>query len=71
MNTPNREDGYCKRHKHLETKLLQERLNGNSENLYFLRCTCELCNESGHLHLRYKLFLDRIVSKNCDQVLEE
>ena len=24
MNTPNREDIYCKRHKHLETKWLQE-----------------------------------------------
>ena len=26
-DTPNREDRYCKRHKHLETKWLQERLN--------------------------------------------
>ena len=27
MNPPNGEDVYCKRHKHLETKFLQERLD--------------------------------------------
>ena len=48
MNTPNREDIYCKRHKHLETKWLQERLNVSAENLNFLCRTCELCNERGH-----------------------
>ena len=48
IDTPNREDRYCKRHKHVETKLLQERLNVSAENLYFLCRTCELCNESGH-----------------------
>ena len=31
--TPNREDRYCKRHKHLETKWLQERLDVSAENL--------------------------------------
>ena len=67
--TPNREDRYCKRHKHLETKLLQERLNVSDENLHFLCRTCELCNECGHLHLRCKLFHDRIVSKNCDDLI--
>ena len=47
--TPNREDRYCKRHKHLETKWLQERLDKSAENLRYLYRTCELCNESGHL----------------------
>ena len=69
MNTPNRENIYCKRHKHLETKLLQERLNESAENVYFLCRTCELCNESGHLAIRCKLFHDLIVSKNCDDLI--
>ena len=69
MNTPNREDVYCKRHKHLETKLLQQKLNGGAENLHFLCRTGELCNEHGHLHLLWKLFHDRIVSKNCDDFI--
>ena len=69
MNTPNREDIYCKRHKHLETKWLQERLDVSAENLKFLCRTCELCNERGHLHLQCKLFHDRIVSKNCDDLI--
>ena len=30
--TPNRENRYCKRHKYLETKGLQERLNVSAEN---------------------------------------
>ena len=68
-NTPNREDRFCKRHKHLETKWLQERLDVSDENLKYLRCTCELCNERGHLNLRRKLFHDRIVSKNCDDLI--
>ena len=67
--TPNREDRYCKRHKHLETNLLQERLNVSAENLYFLCRTCESCNEHGHSHLRCKLFHDRIVSKSCDDLI--
>ena len=40
--TPNREDRYCKRHKYLETKLLQESLDDCAENLNFLSRTCEL-----------------------------
>ena len=63
--TPNREDRYCKRHKHLETKGLQVRLDKSAKNLRYLYRTCELCNEHGHLNLRCKLFHDRIVSKNC------
>ena len=50
--TPNREDRYCKRHKHLETKLLQERLDVSAEDLNFLGRTCGLCNEQGHLAIR-------------------
>ena len=42
--TPNRENRFCKRHKHVETKLLQERLRVSAEKLYFLCRTCELCN---------------------------
>ena len=34
--TPNREDRFCKRHKYLETKWLQERLEVCAENLKFL-----------------------------------
>ena len=67
--TPNREDRYYKRHKHLETKWLQERLGVSAEKLKFLCHTCELCNERGHLHLLCKLFHDQIVSKNCDDFI--
>ena len=49
--TANREDRFCKRHKYLETKWLQERLDVSDENLKYLRRTCELCNERGHLNL--------------------
>ena len=35
MNITNREDIYCKRHKHLETKWLQERLNVSAEKFKF------------------------------------
>ena len=66
---PKREDRSCKRHKHLETKWLQERRNVSAENLKFLYRTCELCNEHGHLDLRCKLFHDRIMSKNCDDLI--
>ena len=69
MNTPNREDRFCKRHKYLETKWLQERLDVCAENLNFLSRTCELCNEHGHLNLECKLFHDRIVYKNCDDLI--
>ena len=37
--------------------------------LNFLGHTCELCNESGHLAIRCKLFHDLIVSKNCDELI--
>ena len=67
--TPNREDRYCKRHKHLETKWLQERLDVCAKNLRYLTHTCELCNEHGHLNIKCKLFHDRIVSKNCDDLI--
>ena len=66
--TPNREDRYCKRHKHLETKGLQERLDKSAENLRYLS-RCEFCNKQDHLHLQCKLFHDRIVSKNCDDLI--
>ena len=67
--TPNREDRYCKRHKYLEAKLLQERLDDWAEDLNFLGRTCILCNEQGHLAIRCKLFHDLIVSKNCDDLI--
>ena len=69
MNTPNREDIYCKKHKYLETKLLQEILDDCAENLNFLGRTCGLCNEQGHLANRCKLFHDLIVYKNCDGLI--
>ena len=50
--TPNREDRYCKRHKYLETKLLQESLDVCAEKLNIFRDPCELCNEHGHLNLQ-------------------
>ena len=36
---------------------------------FFLSPTCELCNERDHLNLQWKLFHDRIVSKNCDDLI--
>ena len=56
--TPNREDRFCKRHKYLETKWLQERLDACAEDLKFLCHPCELCNENGHSNLKCKLFHD-------------
>ena len=41
----------------------------SAENSKFLCRTCELCNERGHLHFLCKLFHDRIVSKNCDDLI--
>ena len=67
--TPNREDRYCKRHKHLEIKLLQESLDVCAEKFNIFRAPCELCNEHGHLNLQCKLFHDRIVSKNCGNLI--
>ena len=52
MNTPNREDIYCKRHKYLETKRLQESLDVCGEKFNIFRAPCELCNERGHLNLQ-------------------
>ena len=69
MNTPNREYIYCKRHKYLETKRLQESLDVCAEKFNIFRAPCELCNEHGHLNLQCKLFHDRIVSKNCDNLI--
>ena len=54
--------------KHLETKWFQERLNVSAENLRYLY-RCELCNGHDHLHLQCKLFHDRIVSKNHDDLI--
>ena len=69
IDTPNIEDRYCKRHKHLEIKLLQESLDVCAEKFNIFRAPCELCNERGHLNLQCKLFQDRIVSKNCDNLI--
>ena len=55
-DTPNREDRYCKKHKYLETKWLQERLDACAKNLFFLSHTCELCNERDHFSTQCKLF---------------
>ena len=43
-HTPNREDRFCKRHKYLETKWLQERLYECAERFSIYRHPCELCN---------------------------
>ena len=48
---------------------MQKRLDVCVENLNFLSHPCELCNERGHLNLRCKLFHDRIVSNNCDDLI--
>ena len=53
----------------METKWLQERLDVCAENLKFLCHPCELCNERDHLNTQCKLFHDRIVSKNCDDLI--
>ena len=67
--TPNREDRFCKRHKYLETKWLQERLDVCAENLNFLSHPCELCNERGHSNIQCKLFHDRIMAKYCNDLI--
>ena len=69
MDTPNRENRYCKRHKYLKTKGLQERLDDCVERFNIFRAPCAICNERGHLSLQCKLFHDRIVSKNCDDLI--
>ena len=48
---------------------MQERLDACAENLKFLCHPCELCNERDHLNPKCKLFHDRIVSKNCDDLI--
>ena len=63
------EDRFCTRHKYLETKWLQEKLDGCTEKFNFFRHPCELCNERGHLNLQCKLFHGRIVSKSCDGLI--
>src|SRR3990170_3905597 len=64
-----RENRFCKRHKYLETKGLQERLDDCAERFNFSRHPCELCNECGRLNLQCYLFDDQIVSKNCDSLI--
>ena len=46
-----------------------EKIDVSAENLNFLSRTCELCNEHGHFSTQCKLFHDRIVSKNCDDLI--
>ena len=48
---------------------MQERLDICAENLKFLHHTCELWNECDHFSTQCKLFHDRIVSKNCDDLI--
>ena len=48
---------------------MQERLDVCAENLKFLHHTCELCNEHDHFSTQCKLFHDRIVSTNCDDLI--
>ena len=67
--TPNRENRYCKRHKYLETKGLQEIIDDCAERFNIFRAPCELCNERDHFSTQCKLFHDRIVSKNCDDLI--
>ena len=55
---PKREDRFCKRHKYLETKWLQERLDVCAEKFNSSRHPCELFNELYHLNLQCKLFHD-------------
>ena len=48
---------------------MQESLDVCAEKFNIFRVPCELCNEHGHLSLQCKLFHDRIVSKNCDDLI--
>ena len=65
MDTQNRENRYCKRHKYLETKWLQERLDVCAENLNFLSHHCELCNEHGHLNTNANCFM----TESCPKIV--
>ena len=49
--TPKREDRFCKKHKYLETKKLQDRQDDCAERFIFSHHPCEFCNECGHLNL--------------------
>ena len=62
--TPNGENRYCKRHKHSETKMLQESLDVCAERFDIFRAPCELCNERGHLDIQCKFFHDQIRIQN-------
>ena len=59
---------FCKSYQQL-AGALAKRLDVSAKKLKFICCSCELCNERDHLHLRCKLFHDRIVSKNCDDLI--
>ena len=50
--TQKREDIFCKKHKYLEMKKFQERLDDCAERCNFFRHPCELCNECRHLNLQ-------------------
>ena len=43
-HTPKREDRFCKKHKYLETKWLQDRLDVCAEIFNIFRHPCEFCN---------------------------
>ena len=49
--------------------MLQEELYECAERFNIFRAPCELCNERGHLNIQCKLFHDRIVSKNRDDLI--
>ena len=66
---PRREDIFCKRHKYLQTKWLQERVDACAENWKFLCHPCDLCNGRDHLNLQCKFFHDQFVSKHCDNLI--
>ena len=48
---------------------MQEELDECAQRFNIFHAPCELCNERGHLNLQCKLFHDRIVSKNCDDLI--
>ena len=50
-------------------KRLQEWLDDCVERCNFFRHPCELCNERDHFSTQCKLFHDRIVSKNYDDLI--
>ena len=48
---------------------MQERLDVCAEDLKYLCHPCELCNKRDHLNPQCKSFHDRIMSKNCDDLI--